>query len=290
MVEDKLTWQDNNTITYPTKKDAGKYEDGWHVFVLTLEDYKANAFYCPFDVDFSLDPLKGEAWKPLTEDGVKDYLSQRLSAVKLNDGHITYSITGRGRLAKDETITVAAVQGSRREAKVPPDFRSTYSEIEVGIIGRDRDERGLIRFSAANENFGESLSFDASVLNDKLEPLVEMISRSPRPPVLRVVIQAMMFCPSWRGLAPIDFPTEYLYPADLGFRVGVITSLTVTTERETVVDPVTNEPIEKQDVVVQSIDPETKKMLAQISTALWLLVGMVSAFAISRWFQFTASG
>jgi hypothetical protein len=208
-----------------------------------------------------------------------------LSKVKHQDKPITYVIRGKGRLSHHDSIVVAGVKGGPREDKVPSDFRSSYSEIEISIVGRDKDERGFLRFSAANDHFGESLSFDAQMPNEKLKELVHLIVQSPKPPILTLGMHVMLFAPSWYGLAPSDSFTQFLYPADLGFRIAMVSTLGVAIEKGETVDPITNEPVERDEPVevTPTSDPVATKLLNQINMALWALVGIVSAFAISRW-------
>jgi hypothetical protein len=285
VIKDVLTWQDNATITYPSSSGTSKYEDDWQSLILTLEDYKADAFFCPFDVEFRHDALAGDEWKPLTEQGVKAYLGLKLATVRQHDRGVLYSISGKAKLSKGETITVAAVDGARRDAGVPADFRSTYEDIEISIVGSDKDERGFLRFHAASENFPESLSFHATMQNSRLKELVEMIAGCSSPPVLTAGLRAMLFCPSWRGAAPLDFPTEYLYPADLGFRIGMVSSLTVSVERHIEIDPVTKEPVDVRETAATEklSDKATLKILHNISYGIWLAVGFLGALAIRQW-------
>lgn len=292
MARDLLTWETNRSLTYPHGDDgrALRYFEDWQQLILEMPNFDVRNFHHPFDTEPHIPGIPGDDWKPITTEGRTKYFALRKSEVKIAEPSGPYMIMGTAKISQAE-IEVGGVKGGFPRNEGDPAFRISFREIPVRIYGADEDRYGELRFHHAyKDEYPASIHLDIHLRHDRFTQLVETILRASRAPIIEITARALLFQDEVeRSLNP-DWASETFFLPDYpGATIAFASSVTA---QYAVIRPdgdgdsdseVLLEHVEKSPSKT-SWTPEAMKLLRQINMALWALVGIVGAFAISRWY------
>lgn len=291
MARDLLTWETNNSLTYPLNEKGRvlRYFENWQQLVLEMYEFEVFDFQRPFEHKLKLDPIPGDDWRAITDEGRPKYFQHRKAEIIAGEPGGPM-IMGTARLVKSE-LEVGGVSGGFERNEGDPTFRMSFHELPVYIRSAEEDQYGEIRFSHAYEDSPAALYLNLNVRKDRMEQLVETILTSPRSPKIDMTVRALLFQDEVeRSLNPLWASDTYFLPDYPGGSLAVATFINakyaVAAPRPTEDDDDFVEPLEDAEPkpTPTDLNPEAMHLLKRINQALWALVGMVAVFIVTRAF------